>query len=169
MIRLTTLVHATLHISDVTDKLNWWLVDVTFDERPVMSTAVERNNQTRRFITFLRRLFYKIYTETSQIMNKNDVKPKYKYKNELHFPVVHPDVWTHGVLCIVTYFARDPLRSYFDEKQENELYYLNKGIGYLDGYCTVTNEAWTQWFLLLIHSILTQFYRYTKSLILLCV
>ena len=51
-----TLIHATLHVSDVIDKCTSWLADVTFD---IMVTAVERNNQTRRIITFLRRLFTK--------------------------------------------------------------------------------------------------------------
>ena len=42
-------------------------------------TAVERKHQTSRFIIFRRHLFYKIYTKTSQIMNKNDIKScKYK-------------------------------------------------------------------------------------------
>ena len=41
------------------------------------------------------------------------------------------EVWTQWVLCKinvtgVTYFARDPLRSYFDEQQKNEIYFLNK-------------------------------------------
>ena len=52
----TTLAHATLRVSDVTDNWNSWLADVTFDWRHAMMTAVERNKQTRRLITFLRRL-----------------------------------------------------------------------------------------------------------------
>ena len=56
----TTLVHATLRVSDVTYKCKCWLADVTFDWRHVMVTAVERNNQTRRIITFLRRLFARL-------------------------------------------------------------------------------------------------------------
>ena len=35
---------------------------------------------------------------------------------------------------VVTYFARDPLRSYFHEPQKNEIYFLNKshriGVGH---------------------------------------
>ena len=55
--RWTTLVHAILRVSDVIDKCNSWLADVTFDWRHVMVTAVEHNNQTRRNIIFLFRLF----------------------------------------------------------------------------------------------------------------
>ena len=43
-------------VIDVIDKCNSWLADVTFDWRHVIVTAVERNNQTRRIITFLPRL-----------------------------------------------------------------------------------------------------------------
>ena len=43
------------------------------------------------------------------------------------------EVWTQYVPCKVnvtpilgvTYFARDPLRSYFDEPQKNEIHFLN--------------------------------------------
>ena len=38
------------------------------------------------------------------------------------------EVWTQRVPCKVlgvTYFARDPLRSYFHEPQKNEIYFLN--------------------------------------------
>ena len=56
------------------------MADDTFDWRHVMTTAVEHNDQTRQLIIFLRRLFYKIFTKTSQILNKNDVKTKYKYE-----------------------------------------------------------------------------------------
>ena len=66
----TTIVHTTLRVSDVTDKWKNWLADVTFKWRHVMETAVERNDQARWFITFFRRLFYKIYIKTSRIMNK---------------------------------------------------------------------------------------------------
>ena len=51
-----------------------------------METAVERiNNQTRRFITFRRRLFYKIYLKTSQIRNKNSVKQSVNIRDEIRF------------------------------------------------------------------------------------
>ena len=56
-------------IVEIVDRPTKRLIDVT-------ETAVERNNQTRQFITFLHRLFYKIYIKTSQIMNKKDVKIK---------------------------------------------------------------------------------------------
>ena len=39
-----------------------------------MGTAVERINQTRQFITFLRLSIYKLYIKTSQMMDKKDVK-----------------------------------------------------------------------------------------------
>ena len=52
-----TLIHATLRVSDVIDKCNCWLADVTFDWRHVMVTAIEPNNQARLIITFRRRLF----------------------------------------------------------------------------------------------------------------
>ena len=52
--------------------------------------------------------------------------------------------WTDGVhtsmndprvkVKVVTYFARDPLSSYFHEPQKNEIYFLNKshriGVGH---------------------------------------
>ena len=53
----TTLVHATLRVSDVVDKCSSWFADLTFDWRHVMVTAVERSYQTHRIITFLHRLF----------------------------------------------------------------------------------------------------------------
>ena len=53
----TTLVHATIRVSNVIDKSNCWLADLMFDWLHVIVTAVERNTQTRRIITFLRRLF----------------------------------------------------------------------------------------------------------------
>ena len=42
-------------------------------------TAVERSYQTRRIITFLR-AYLQDLNQISQIMNKNDVKTKCKYK-----------------------------------------------------------------------------------------
>ena len=82
------------------------------------------------FITFLCQLFYKIYMKTSQIMNKNDIKIKYKYKRWISFFWHLSKVWTQWVQCKVNmrpfaYFALDPLRSYFDECQKNEIYFLN--------------------------------------------
>ena len=76
-----TIAHATLPISDVTDNWSSWLVDVTFDWCHVMVTAVERKNQTRRLLNFLRRLLIK----TLKILNKNDVKIKHKYKRWIPF------------------------------------------------------------------------------------
>ena len=66
----TTLVHLTFRVSDVTDKWNNWLDDVTFYWRHVMETAVEHNNQICGLIALLRHLFYKIYIKAPQIINK---------------------------------------------------------------------------------------------------
>ena len=82
----------------VTDKWNSWFDDVMFDKRHVMETTVEYYNQTRRFITFLRRLFYKIYIKTSQIRNKNDVETKYKYKIWIHFSDIHRSMNAKGLM-----------------------------------------------------------------------
>ena len=76
----TTLAHATF-----TDIWSSWLVDVTFDWWHVMVSAVERNNQTRQLLTFLRSLLCINLIKTSQILNKNDVKTKYKYKRWIPF------------------------------------------------------------------------------------
>ena len=38
------------------------------------------------------------------------------------------EVWTQWVSCklnVVPYFARDPLHSFFNEPQKNEIYFLN--------------------------------------------
>ena len=51
------MIHVTLQVSDVTDKWKNWLANVMFDWHHVMETAVQRNNQTHWFITFLCRLF----------------------------------------------------------------------------------------------------------------
>ena len=59
----TILVHATLRVSYVIDTCNIWLADVTFDWRHIIVTAVERNNQTRPIIAFLRRLFARFKTK----------------------------------------------------------------------------------------------------------
>ena len=83
-------------------------------------TAVERNNQTCRLLIILRRLHCINLIKTSQILNKNDVKPK----DEFHFSEVRGSM--NAIGSGVTYFARDPsLRSYFHEPQKNEIYFLN--------------------------------------------
>ena len=69
-------------LSDVIDKCNSWLADVTFYLHAVMVTAVERNNQTKWIITFLCCLFTQ---DLNQRMNKNDVKTKFKYKRWISF------------------------------------------------------------------------------------
>ena len=114
-----------LRIIDITDKWNSWLADITFDWRLVMETAVERNNQTYRFITFLRSLFYKIYTKTSQIMNKNDAETKCKHNRWISFFWHSSKYEPMGPMQKLTYFAQDPLHSYFDECPKNGIYFLN--------------------------------------------
>ena len=57
------------------------MADVTFDWRHVMVTAVERNNQTRRIITFLCRL----YARFKQKRYKNCVN----IRDEFHFSEVN--------------------------------------------------------------------------------
>ena len=126
-----TSMNYTLRFIDVSYNWNFWLVDVTFDWRHVMVKAIERNNETRRLITFLRRLLCINLIKTSQILNKNDVKTKYKYKRISFFW----ESWkyerngSHAKLTWrpsgVTYFARNPLRSYFHEPQKIEIYFLN--------------------------------------------
>ena len=49
----TTMIHVTLHVSDVTDQWNSLLADVMFIWRHDMATAVQRNYQTSRFSTIL--------------------------------------------------------------------------------------------------------------------
>ena len=109
-------------VRDLTDKWNSWLANITFDWRHVMKTAVERNYQTRQFITFLR--FYKIYIKTSQITNKNDVKTKCKFKRWVSVFLTFIEVWMQWVPCKINVMpfvlsgasrSRDPLCSYFDE------------------------------------------------------
>ena len=67
-----------------------------------MTTAVERKHQKRWSLTFLCHLCYKIYTKSSQRMNKNDVKMRDKF----HFSFVHRSMnakltWRpgHHLLC----------------------------------------------------------------------
>ena len=80
---------ATSRINEIVQ----WLADATFDWRHVMEMAVERNNQTCRFITYLRR-FYKIYTKTS-------CKIKFKYKRWISFFLTFIEAWTQRVPCKV--------------------------------------------------------------------
>ena len=127
----TTLVYATLCVSDVTHKWNSWLADVTFDWCHVIEKAVECNNQKRQLITFLCRLFCnninKIFT--------NGCKTNCKYKRWISFfwgsskykRNLSRAKFTWRPLG-VTYFAHDPSSSYFDEPQENEKYFLNISI-----------------------------------------
>ena len=57
-------------------------------------------------------------------MVKNDVKTKYKYKRWISFFWGSWKYERNGSKG-VTYFARDPLRSYFNEPAKNEIYFLN--------------------------------------------
>ena len=61
-------------------------------------------------------------------MNKNDVKTKCKYMRWISFfwgSRKYERNGSRAKLTGVTYFARDPLRSYFHEPQKNEIYFLN--------------------------------------------
>ena len=61
-------------------------------------------------------------------MTKNYVKTKCKYKRWISFFWGSSKYERNGSRAKFTwrpYFARDPLRSYFDEPQENEIYFLN--------------------------------------------
>ena len=164
--RWMTLVHAKLCVSDATvNKGNSWMADVTFDWHHVMETAVVRNNQTCRFITFLHRSFYKIYIKTSltvkvtiqkQSVNIRDEfqllwhSSKYEgngsrakltwltlhethcvhLRNKSHFSEAHQSMNTtdhvQSKWCPkgIVNFARDLLRSYFDEPQKNEIHLI---------------------------------------------
>ena len=53
-------------------------------------------------------------------MNINDVKKIVNIRDEFHFHF--------SVVSDVTYFAQDPLRSYFDERQKNEIHFLNNKV-----------------------------------------
>ena len=66
-------------------------------------------------------------------MNKNDVKTQCKYKRWISFFWGSWKYERNGSRAKltwrplgVTYFARDPLRSYFHEPQKNEIYFLNE-------------------------------------------
>ena len=72
---------ATLSLSDVTDKQTPWLVNFTFDWRQVMKTTIQRDGRTLCSITFLRRIFCTINIESSQLIHRNDLKIRCKYKS----------------------------------------------------------------------------------------
>ena len=65
-----------------------------------MGTAVERINQTRQFITFLRLSIYKLYIKTSQMMDKKDVKKKQSVniRDEFHFSDIHRNMNAMGIV-----------------------------------------------------------------------
>ena len=61
-------------------------------------------------------------------MNKPDVKKQsINIRDQFHFSVVHQRMNVMGPVQSsgVIYFAWDLLRSYFDEQQKNEIYFLN--------------------------------------------
>ena len=72
---------ATLSLCDATDKQTFWLVNVTFDWRQIMATAVQRYSRTHCLITFLHCVFCTINIEFSQFIHRNYLKIKCKYKS----------------------------------------------------------------------------------------
>ena len=72
-----------LAMSQINEKVH--LANVMFDWCHVMETAVECSNQVCQFITFLCCLFYRTYIKTLQIMNKNNLETKCKYKRWILF------------------------------------------------------------------------------------
>ena len=65
--------------SYVTDKQTSWLVNVTFDWCRVMTSCSKLWPKTF-LITFLRHVFCTVNTESSQLIHRNDLKVKCKYK-----------------------------------------------------------------------------------------
>ena len=119
--RWTTLVFATLRITDDTDKWNSWLADVSFDWHHVIEMAVQHNPK-RRFIissTLILQDLNQNFTNNEQKRCKNSSKHE---RNGSRAKLT----WLPSG---VTYFARDPLRSYIDEPQKNETYFLNTCTG----------------------------------------
>ena len=111
-------IHATLSESDVTDKTNSWFADITFDWRHVMVT----------FPPLILQGFNQIFTNNEQ----KNIKTKRKDKKWLSFFWGSTKYEHNGspAKCTwrpsgTTYFARDPLCSYFVEPQKNEIYFLN--------------------------------------------
>ena len=84
-----------------------------------MTTAVEHNDQTRRLITFLCRFFLQNFHQ-----NFTNIEQKRCKKQSINIFLLFIEVWTQWVLCNVNVRARDPLRSYFDEQLNNEIYFL---------------------------------------------
>ena len=117
--------HDDTRSRDVTRKRRhrWMqLADVTFDWRHVIVTAVERNNQTRRIITF--------FAAYLQDLNQNSTNNEQSenIRDEFNFSEVHGSMNAAGPMQS----WRDALRvsltlcSYFHEPQKNEIYFLNK-------------------------------------------
>ena len=136
--RWLTLVHAMLRINNVTYKWNSWLAD--WWSTDVMSSKL-LTVRTKHVCLYLFHLFYKSYIKSSQIMNKNDVKTKYKCKRWISFfwrSSKYERNWSSAKLMRCPYFARDPLHSYFDEHQKNESFliiWLEFSTGYIGTLC----------------------------------
>ena len=108
-----TLIHVTFCVSDVTDKSNIWLANVMFDWRHVMVTAVERNNQTCRIVTFLCHLFARYFHEPQ----KNWIY----FLNKLHWVASKVSMNRKGSFTLhVT-----QCRLNFDKHRKNEILSLN--------------------------------------------
>ena len=121
--RWTSTDYVTLSLSDDMDKQTSSLVVETFDWRYVMTTAVERNGRMLRLVIFVRHVVCIFYTKWSKIMHRTVVK-NVNIKHEFNFFCrLLKLTWRPSG---VTYFARDPLRSYFHEPQKNEIYCLNE-------------------------------------------
>ena len=79
----------------------------------------KKTKQKKKKKTFNRRLF----RETSQLLKKcEDVKVKCKYKISF-FSDIYRSMNVMGTPF--TYFARGPVRSYFDECKKNDIYFFN--------------------------------------------
>ena len=90
-----------------------------------METAVERNNQTRRSITFLRRLFYKIHIKTSQIMNGTIMlKQSVNIRDAFYF-FWHSSKYECKVNLTLHLLCTGPIAFILRWKSENEIYFLN--------------------------------------------
>ena len=72
-----------------------------------MVTAVERNNQTRRVKTFLRRLFARFKLK----FHKTTLKQNVNIRDEFHYSEADRSMNAMGPVQS----ERDPLRSYFHE------------------------------------------------------
>ena len=98
ILQWTTIVHATLCISDITDKWNKLTRQRNVRLTSHHAEGCWKNIQTCRLITFLHHLLHNIYIKTSQIMNKSDVKIKSKYGMNFIF-LTFIEVWMQLLPC----------------------------------------------------------------------